>query len=76
MTKTDMSIACERKKMPAPVIITLAKPSSSGNAAAASEPKTASRISRTIGKPVASAVSRSFLLRSCMPAQSAVWPTR
>ena len=76
MTNTDMSIDCERKKIAAPVIITLAKPSSSGSAAAASEPKTPSRISSTIGKPVASAVSRSSLLRSCMPAQSAVWPTR
>ena len=52
VTKTDMSVAWERKKIAAPVIITLTKPSASGSAAAASEPKTASRISSTIGKPM------------------------
>ncbi len=62
--------------MAAPVIATLANPSASGSAAAASEPNTASRISRTIGKPIFSALSRSSLVRSCMPAQSACWPTR
>ncbi len=62
--------------MTAPVIITLAKPSASGSVAAASDPKTASRITRTIGKPIFSALSRSSFVRSCMPAQSACWPTR
>ena len=61
--------------MAAPVMVTEAKPSASGSAAAASEPNTASRISSTIGKPVTSAFSRSSLARSCMPAQSASWPT-
>ena len=76
VVNTDMSVAWERKKIAAPVIATLAKPSASGSAAAASEPKTASRISSTIGKPVVSAEARSSLVRSCMPAQSACWPTR
>ena len=76
VTKTDMGVSCERKKMTAPVIITLAKPSASGSAAAASEPNTASRITSTIGKPIFSALSRSSFVRSCMPAQSACWPTR
>src|SRR5215211_8435961 len=72
VTKTDMSVAWERKKIAAPVTATLAKPSASGSAAAASEPNTA----RTIGKPVVSAAARSSLARSCMPAQRACWPTR
>ena len=76
VTKTDMSIAWERKKMTAPVTTTLTKPSASGSAAAASEPNTASRISSTIGKPVASAASRSSFESSCMPAHRACWPTR
>ena len=76
VTNTDISIAWLRKKIAAPVIATLAKPSASGSAAAASEPNTASRISSTIGKPTCSADARSFLARSCMPAQSACWPTR
>src|SRR4051812_18948745 len=62
--------------MTAPVSATLPKPSASGRLAAASDPKTASRMMKTIGKPVRSAVSRSFLVRSCMPAHSACWPTR
>ena len=41
--------------MTAPVIVTLAMPRASGSAAAANEPKTASRIRNTIGKPVRSA---------------------
>ena len=61
--------------MAAPVMVTEAKPSASGSAAAASDPNTASRISSTIGKPVTSAFSRSSLARSCMPAHSASWPT-
>jgi hypothetical protein len=61
--------------MAAPVMATLANPSASGSAAAASEPKTASRITSTTGKPIFSALSRSSLVRSCMPAQSACWPT-
>ena len=56
--------------MTAPVKATLMNPSASGSVAAASEPKTPSRISSTIGKPVFSADSRSSLERSCMPAQS------
>jgi hypothetical protein len=59
-----------------PVTTTLAAPSASGRAAAASEPNTMRRISRTTGKPVVSAASRSSFERSCMPAQSACWPTR
>ena len=62
--------------MSAPVTITLMKPSASGNAAAASDPKTTSRISATIGKPPASALARSFLESSCMPAQIVGWPAR
>ena len=61
--------------MAAPVMVTEAKPSASGSAAAASDPNTASRISSTIGKPVTSAFSRSSLARSCMPAHRASWPT-
>ena len=76
VTNTDMSVAWDRKKIPAPVMPTLAKPSASGSAAAAREPNTASSISITIGKPVVSAAARSSLLRSCMPAHSACWPTR
>jgi hypothetical protein len=76
VVKTDICMVCERKKISAPVSITLAKPSASGSAAAANEPKTASRISSTIGKPALSAAARSSLVRSCMPAQSACWPTR
>ena len=76
VTNTDMSIAWERKKMAAPVIATLTNPSARGSAAAASEPNTASRINRTMGKPVASADSRSSFERSCIPAHRACWPTR
>src|SRR3954447_5922460 len=76
VTKTDMSVCCERKKIAAPVIATLAKPSASGSAAAASEPKTASRMIATIGKPARSACDKSSFERSCMPAHSACWPTR
>ena len=75
VTNTDISVAWARKKMAAPVMVTEAKPSASGSAAAASDPNTASRISSTIGKPVTSAFSRSSLARSCMPAHSASWPT-
>ena len=46
MTKTDISIACERPKISAPVMKTEKKPSASGSAAAASEPNTASRITQ------------------------------
>ena len=76
VTNTDMSVTWDRKKTAAPEIITAITPRASGSAAAASDPNTTSRISRTIGKPTASAFSRSSLLRSCMPAQSACWPTR
>ena len=76
VTNTDMSVAWDRKKMTAPVMPTLAKPSASGSAAAAREPNTASRMSSTIGNPVFSADSRSSLERSCMPAHRACWPTR
>ena len=76
VTNTDVSVAWERKWMPAPVTPTLAKPSASGRLAAASEPNTASRMISTIGNPVISADSRSSLTRSCIPAQSACWPTR
>ena len=76
MTNTDISMACERKKITAPVTNTLAKPSASGSDAAASEPNTASRIRNTIGNPVVSAASRSSFDSSCMPAQSACCPTR
>jgi hypothetical protein len=62
--------------MMAPVTTTLAKPSASGRAAAASEPNTASRMSSTTGKPVTSAAARSSFVTSCMPAHSACWPTR
>ena len=55
---------------------TLTKPSASGSAAAASEPKTISRIRATIGKPLPSAWERSFLEISCIPAQIVGWPTR
>ena len=60
--------------MRAPVTITATKPSASGSDAAASEPKTASRISATIGKPITSAFSRSSLESSCRPAHAAGWP--
>ncbi len=76
VTNTDICIAWLRKKIAAPVIATLANPSTSGSAAAASEPKTASRISSTIGNPTCSADARSFFARSCIPAHSACWPTR
>ncbi len=76
VTNTDISIVVERKKMTAPVTITATKPSASGNAAAASEPNAAIRISATIGNPVISALSRSSLESSCSPAQAVGWPTR
>ena len=76
VTKTDISIACERPKISAPVTSTETKPSASGSVAAASEPKTASRISSTIGKPADSAFARSSLERSCIAAHSAPWPTK
>ena len=76
MTKTEVSICCEMKKISAPVTITLTKPSASGSTAAASEPKTTSRIRATIGKPPASASARSFLESSCIPAQTVAWPAR
>jgi hypothetical protein len=47
--------------MPAPVTPTLANPSASGSDAAASEPKTARRIRRTIGKPVLHAGPKGLL---------------
>ena len=62
--------------MSAPVTMTLTKPSASGSAAAASEPKTTSRIRATIGKPPPSAWARSFLDSSCIPAQIVGWPAR
>ena len=62
--------------MSAPVTMTLTKPSASGSAAAASEPKTTSRIRATIGKPLASAWARSRLESSCIPAQIVGCPTR
>ena len=40
VTKTDISVAWERKWIAAPVMPTLTKPSASGSAAAASDPKT------------------------------------
>ena len=52
------------------------KPSASGSAAAASEPKTNSRMISTTGKPADSALARSSLESSCIPAHSAPWPTR
>ena len=67
VTKTDISSACERKKMIAPVMSTLTAPRISGSDAAASEPKTASRIRSTIGKPLASAAARSSLLEVLHP---------
>ena len=54
---------------------TATKPSASGSAAAASEPKTSSRMSRTSGKPAVSALARSSLESSCIAAHSAPWPT-
>ena len=66
VTKTDISITCERPKISAPVSSTEPTPSESGRAAAANEPKTASRISSTIGKPADSALARSSLERSCI----------
>ena len=75
VTKTDISIVCERAKISAPVTSTETKPSASGSAAAASEPNTSSRISRTIGKPAVSALARSSLDNSCMAPHSAPWPT-
>ena len=62
--------------MSAPVTITLTKPRVSGSAAAASEPKTTSRISATIGKPPPSALARSSLESSCIPAQIVGCPAR
>ena len=76
VTKTDISIACESTKISAPVTSTETKPSASGSAAAASEPKTSSRISSTIGKPADSALARSSLESSCIAAHSAPWPTK
>ena len=76
VTKTDISIACERRKISAPVTSTEPMPSASGSIAAANEPKTASRISRTIGNPADSAFARSSFDRSCIAAHSAPWPTR
>ena len=59
-----------------PVISTATPPMTSGSAAAANEPKTASRITKMIGKPTRSALARSSLVRSTIPAQSAPWPIR
>ena len=76
VTKIDISAERERKYTTAPVSITDTTPSASGSAAAASEPKTSSSTISTIGSPMNSACSRSCLESSCMPAQSAPWPTR
>ncbi len=76
VTKIDICIACERKKTTAPVRITATKPRLSGSSAAATEPNTASRTMNTIGKPAASAFSRSVFETSCRPLQNACWPTR
>ena len=76
VTKTDIGVSWERKKIAEPVSATLTKPSASGRAAAASEPKTASRMTSTIGKPMRSADSRSSFVSSCMPAQRACCPTK
>ena len=54
---------------------TATKPSASGSAAAASEPKTSRRMSRTSGNPAVSALARSSFESSCIAAQSAPWPT-
>ncbi len=62
--------------MSAPVTMTLTKPSVSGSTAAASEPKTTSRIRATIGKPPASALARSSFESSCIPAQTVGCPAR
>jgi len=58
------------------VTSTLTKPSASGSAAAASEPKSISRIRAAIGKPLPSALERSSLEISCSPAQIVGWPIR
>ena len=71
VTNTDMSITCDVAQIRAPVMRTLKTPMISGSEAATSDPKTTSRISSTIGKPVVSARSRSSLERSCIPAHSA-----
>ena len=54
---------------------TATKPSASGSAAAASEPKTSSRMIRTSGNPAVSALARSSFESSCIAAHSAPWPT-
>ena len=51
-------------------------PIASGSTAAAKDPKIASRISATTGKPTRSAPLRSSLVRSTIPAHSAPAPTR
>ena len=76
VTKTDISITCERAKIRPPVTSTETRPSSSGSDAAASEPKTTRRIRSTTGNPADSAFARSSLERSCIAAQSAPWPTK
>ena len=58
----------------APVTVTATSPSASGSEAAASEPKTAIRIRATIGKPIASAFSRSSLETSERADHIAGWP--
>ncbi len=76
VVKTDISIDCETAQMSPPVTRTETNPSTSGSAAAASEPKTNSKISATIEKPTLSAVCGSLLEISCSPAHSAPWPMR
>jgi len=50
--------------MSAPVTMTETRPSTSGSAAAASDPKTTRRMSATIGKPTLSAVWRSLVVHA------------
>ena len=75
VTNTDISSDCDRKKIAPPVRITATKPSTSGSAAAATEPKIASSTISTIGNPLVSAFWRSDLETSCIAAQSACCPT-
>ena len=74
VTNTDIVMCIDNRKTRPIVTATVQIPSSSGIAAAASDPNTASRMSRTIGKFHFSACAMSFLVANVAAAPSAPCP--
>ena len=74
VTNTDIVVYIDNRKTRPIVTTTVQTPSSKGIAAAASEPNTASKMTRTIGKFHFSACAMSCLVASVAAAPSAPWP--